>query len=170
MTRTECLTSACLAIAALTAPAIVASRPLLLWNASASVPIGLYAVHPTGRLHLNELVVVRPPVGLARFLARRHYLPESVPMLKHVLALPGQIVCRHGRTITVDGVTMGKALTRDTAGRPLPVWSGCARIPVGDIFLMNRASPDSFDGRYFGLLPDTAILARATPIWTRKDG
>ena len=29
--------------------------PRLIWNASASVPIGLYAVHPAGALHVTEL-------------------------------------------------------------------------------------------------------------------
>ena len=41
-----------------------------IWNASASVPIGLYAVNPTGVLHVGDLVVVRPPEA-ARGLPRR---------------------------------------------------------------------------------------------------
>ena len=32
--------------------------PKLIWNASASVPIGLYAVRPAGALRSTELVVV----------------------------------------------------------------------------------------------------------------
>ena len=44
--------------------------PRLIWNASASVPIGLYAVHPAGALHVTELVVVQPPEA-ARELPRR---------------------------------------------------------------------------------------------------
>ena len=99
--------------------------PRLIWNASASVPIGLYAVHPAGALHVGELLVITPPEPLATFLAERRYLPKSVPLLKHVLALPGQTVCRTDRTITVDGVAMGEALDRDHLRRPLPVWQGC---------------------------------------------
>jgi type IV secretory pathway protease TraF len=60
----------------------------------ASVPIGLYAVHPVGALHVNNLLVVIPPEPLATFLDERRYLPKGVPLLKHVLALPGQTVCR----------------------------------------------------------------------------
>ena len=148
-------------------PAAIHPLPLLLWNASASVPIGLYAVHPVSVLTVGELVVVRPPEALADFLATRRYLPKGVPMLKHVLALPGQTVCRLERTIIVDGSTMGNALLHDSRGRLLSTWRGCERIPTGEVFLMNRQSADSFDGRYFGLLPDTAVLAQATPIWTR---
>ena len=102
--------------------AIFPISPKFIWNASESVPIGLYAIRPSGILHVTELVVVRPPNTLAQFLADRRYLPKGVPMLKRVLALPGQMVCRDQRTITVDGVAMGEALERDTRGRPLPVW------------------------------------------------
>jgi conjugative transfer signal peptidase TraF len=133
------------------------------------VPIGLYAVHPAGKLDVTELVVVRPPPALAQFLAERRYLPEGVPMLKRVLALPGQTVCRSDRAITVDGIAMGDALDHDTRGRPLPVWQGCQRVPENRIFLMNWQSVDSFDGRYFGLLSRTTILGRADPVWTQEE-
>ncbi len=140
--------------------------PKLIWNASASVPLGLYAVHPAYPLFITELVVVRPPEALATFLDERHYLPKGVPMLKRVLALPGQTVCRIGRTITVDGLAMGDALDRDSHDRPLPLWQGCQRIAEGDVFVMNWQSTDSFDGRYFGPLPATTIIGQATPLWT----
>ena len=74
--------------------AIFPLSPRFIWNASASVPIGLYAIHPSGALRVTELVVVRPPAALASFLDERRYLPKGVPMLKRVLALPGQTVCR----------------------------------------------------------------------------
>jgi conjugative transfer signal peptidase TraF len=157
-------------VAALGATASVFLHPLprLIWNASASVPIGLYAIHPARTLDVTELVVVHPPNDLARFLSERRYLPEGVPMLKRVLALPGQTVCRDQRTITVDGVAMGQALERDTHGRPLPTWHGCQRIPEGQVFLMNWQSEVSLDGRYFGLLSRTTIVGRADPLWTRE--
>lgn len=149
--------------------AIFPISPRFIWNASESVPIGLYAIRPAGILHVTELVVVRPPSTLAQFLADRRYLPKGVPMLKRVLALPGQMVCRDQRTITIDGVAMGEALERDTGGRPLPVWHGCQRIPEGQVFLMNWQSEDSLDGRYFGLLSRTTIVGRADPLWTQED-
>jgi conjugative transfer signal peptidase TraF len=142
--------------------------PRLIWNASASVPIGFYAVHPAGVLHVNELLVVTPPEPLATFLDTRRYLPKGVPLLKHVLALPGQTVCRSGRTITVDGAAMGVALDSDHLGRPLPVWQGCRVVAAGEVFLMNRRA-DSLDGRYFGPLPATTIVGRADPLWTDEE-
>ncbi len=149
--------------------ALFLSLPELIWNASASVPIGLYAVRPPGSLEVAELVAVMPPATLASFLGERHYLPKGSPMLKRVLALPGQTVCRADRAITVDRIAMGDALDRDSRGRPLPAWQGCRHIPDGDVFLVNWQSEDSLDGRYFGLLPVTTIVGRADPLWTREE-
>src|SRR3546814_1731922 len=80
-------------------------------------------------------------------------LPPGVPLLKRVLGLPGQKVCRVGRTITVDRVAMGQARETDRLGRAMPDWQGCRRIADGEVFLMNWSVPDSLDGRYFGPLP-----------------
>ena len=118
-----------------------------IWNASASVPIGLYRLRPTGNLFVTELVAVQPPEPLATFLADCGYLPRGVPMLKRVLALHGQTVCRDQRSITVDKIEIGEALGRDGRGRPLPVWQGCRVIAAGEVFLMNWQSADSLDGR-----------------------
>ena len=99
--------------------------PRYIWNASNSVPIGLYRIQPTGKLTIIELVAVRPPDPLAAFLDLNGYLPAGVPMLKRVLALPGQTVCRTGLTITVDSLEMGQARERDGRNRRLPI----AQIP-----------------------------------------
>lgn len=150
--------------------ACISVTPRLIWNASASVPVGLYALHPDARVDEGDLVAVRPPAPLARFLAERHYLPLDVPLMKRVAALPGQEVCRHDRTITVDGVLFGDALDRDRRGRPLPIWQGCRRLGPGELFLMNAAVPDSLDGRYFGPLPAATVIGAATPLYTDEAG
>lgn len=169
MTRFGWAMATYFAMVGIGASALFHPAPRLIWNASASVPIGLYAMRPAGILHATELVVVRPPDALANFLDERRYLPKGVPMLKRILALPGQTVCRTDRTITVDGVAVGEALDRDHRGQPLPAWQGCQRIPDGDVFLMNRQSKDSLDGRYFGPLPDSTIIGRADPLWIPKE-
>ena len=145
------------------------SVPRFVWNVSDSVPIGLYRLRPAGKLAVTELVAVRPPERAATFLADGNYLPRNVPMLKRVLALPSQTVCREHLTITVDGIAMGVARERDTRGRPLPVWQGCRVVADGEVFLMNWQSADSLDGRYFGLLPASAIIGKAVPLWTDEE-
>ena len=143
--------------------------PRYIWNASNSVPIGLYRLLPVTKLTVTELVAVQPPDLLAAFLDLNGYLPLGVPMLKRVLALPGQTVCRNGLTIAVDGIDVGQAQERDGRGRPLPVWHGCRVIADGDVFVMNWQSADSLDGRYFGPLPTSAVMGRAEPVWTDEE-
>jgi len=142
--------------------------PSLVWNASESVPVGLYRVRPAGKLRLTDLVVARPPESLATFLAR-DYLPRGVPLIKRVLALPGQTICRKGPAIIVDGIEMGMAREYDSRGRPLPVWQGCRVIANGEVFLMNWDEPSSLDGRYFGALAASSIIGRAEPFWTFEE-
>ena len=141
--------------------------PKLIWNASASVPIGLYVVEPIPSPTLGDLVVVNPPRLLSDFLAQGGYVPQGVPLIKPLAALPGQQVCRIGRAIKVDGIVVGAALVRDSLGRLLPTWKGCVRLAEGQVFLFNPAARASLDGRYFGPLASASIVGRARPIWTR---
>ena len=149
----------------------IAARPVprFLWNASESVPIGLYRLRPAGNLAVTDLVAVQPPEPLATILADGQYLPRGVPLLKRVLALPGQTVCREELRITIDKIEMGVARDHDSRGRPLPIWRGCREIADGEVFLMNWQSADSLDGRYFGVLPTSAIIGRAEPLWTGEE-
>ena len=170
MSRLAYAVAALAALAATAGPAVVKMPPLLLWNASASAPIGLYAVRKTGLPAAGDLEIIEPPAPVARFVAERGYLPSGVPMLKHIEALPGQKVCRIGRLITVDASALGVALERDRKGRALPAWQGCRIIGAGEIFVMNRTVADSLDGRYFGPFPATSIVGRAVPLWTDEQG
>ena len=157
-----------IAIATIALTAAWNHPPVLVWNASASVPIGLYVVRHAGRLATGELVVARPPEALADYLATRRYLPVGVPLIKHVAALPGAIVCRSGLSVSIDGVVRAEARELDHAGRLLPSWSGCRTIAQDEIFLLNASESASLDGRYFGSLPSANIVGRAVPIWTEQ--
>ena len=64
---------------------------------------------------------------------------------------------------------MGQARERDGRGRPLPVWQGCRVLAAGEIFVMNWQSADSFDGRYFGPIPSSAVIGDAIPVWTEEE-
>ena len=157
-----------LGVGAIALPQLDNRPPWLVWNASASVPIGLYAVDAIIDVQTGDLVVVTPPEPLAGFLADRGYLPRGVPLLKHVAAVAGQTVCRVGRSVTVDAIEMGEARERDGRGRALPVWEGCRVIRRDEVFLMNPQSANSLDGRYFGPLPAASIVGRAIPLWVNQ--
>lgn len=163
-----------LALAFVTVCAIVSTlarnhAPLLVWNASASAPIGFYAIRPAGALAITDLIVARPPEPLAEWLGARGYLPRGALLIKRVAALPGQKICREDRSISVDGSVVAEANARDHAGRDLPRWSGCFVLRSGEAFLLNWDHPASLDCRYFGALPVDAVVGRAQPIWTVEE-
>ncbi|WP_300057476.1 S26 family signal peptidase [uncultured Roseobacter sp.] len=156
-------------IALIAFSAIVRANPILVWNASASVPIGFYAVQPIDRPNVGDLVVLEPPSPLGDWLLEQGYLGADVPLIKHVAALPGQRVCRIDVTVSIDGETVATAKDRDRFDRPLPVWQGCHQLTDDQIFFLNPETEGSLDGRYFGPLPRDTIIRRAVPIWTRED-
>lgn len=149
---------------------VVPTAPKLIWNATASVPIGFYRIAPSETLALNDLVAVMPPEPFAGFMVERGYIGRDMPVLKHVMGLPGQHLCRTGRYVTIDGIPLGEARERDSRGRSLPVWQGCRQLADGNIFLMNPQIGDSLDGRYFGPFPASSVIGRAVPILTLTDG
>ncbi|MBL0770087.1 S26 family signal peptidase [Sphingopyxis sp. DHUNG17] len=148
------------------AVAMLAPQPRLLWNASASVPVGLYSIDVGAAPARGDLVAIAPPAPLAGWLAARGYLPRGVPLLKRVAATEGALVCRSGVFVTIDGAPAARARPADRMDRTLPLWLGCRRLQRGDLFLLG-ASPDSLDGRYFGPIPASAVIGTAHPILTR---
>lgn len=170
MTRAGLILTTAFATIGVGYPALTPTPTNLIWNASASAPVGLYTIDFDGPFEVTDLVAVDAPEPLATFLAQRGYLPKGVPLMKRILGVSGQTVCRSNLSIAIDGVEMGMALERDRDGRDLPVWQGCHRIPTGQVFLMNWQVSDSLDGRYFGLTSTDQIIGRAVPLWTDEDG
>lgn len=153
-------------VVALVATVAFPPRPRLLWNASASAPLGLWRVVPEAPARRGDMVVAwaaEPWRGLA---ARRHYLPANVPLLKRVAAEPGDRVCAFEAWIFVEGRLAATRVRADRAGRPLPWWSGCRTLRDGAMLLL-MDDPASFDGRYFGPTPRSNIIGRAAPLWLR---
>lgn len=150
-----------------TAVAVFDPLPRVVWNASASAPLGLYRIEPDRDPPVGALVAVTPPAPLARWLAERGYLGERVPLLKHIAAKPGQRVCRIGVVVSVDARPLVLARLADGRGRSLPVWQGCRTLRAGELLMLNPDHADSMDGRYFGPLPASTVLGRAIPILTR---
>jgi type IV secretory pathway protease TraF len=63
-------------------------------------------------------------------------------------------------------MAFGVSADRTHLGRPLPILHGGRVVGAGNVYLMNRQSGDSLDGRYFGPLPTTTVVGRADPLWT----
>ncbi|MFZ4165433.1 S26 family signal peptidase [Brevundimonas sp. NPDC058933] len=168
MKRAVVLGWAGLALAALALGPVAARAPRLIWNASASLPIGLYRLEPTRAAAVGELVAYRPAPELSRAFAARGYLPDGVPLLKPVAATPPSVVCRQGLRIVIDGRTVAMALEKDRAGRLLPRWSGCITLGPEAVFLLAPDVHDALDGRYFGPVDRRDLLGRIVPIRIRE--
>lgn len=170
MNRRDCLLAG-VAIGVVSAllPLVMHVAPALVWNTTASAPVGLYRTALEPHPRIGDLVFVRPPVGLADWLARAGYLPHGALLLKRIAAIPPSTVCRVDAVVTVNGRRAAVALDRDRLGRPLPSWGGCRRLSGGDVFVLNT-DPGSLDSRYFGPLPAADIVATARLLLVAEAG
>ncbi|MGC6331143.1 S26 family signal peptidase [Rhizorhabdus sp. FW153] len=141
--------------------------PRLVWNSSASAPIGLYAVSPGAALKRGDMVIAWPPSDARHLAASRRYLPSNVPLVKRIAGIAGDTICAVDRAVTVNGRPVAIRRAADAVGRPLPAWQGCIRLGPGMVFLLMAKTPDSFDGRYFGATLAQDVIGKATPLWLR---
>jgi len=144
--------------------AIAHSQPHLVWNASASAPIGLYRV-VSGAPERGDFILVRLPKSIEKLAAIRGYLPAGVPLIKRIAAVAGDDVCAFNGAIIVNGKVVARQRKVDRAGRSLPRWNECRELVQGEFFLLTKA-PDSFDSRYFGPVPSAQVTGRLAPLWT----
>lgn len=158
-----------LVIAALAVGALLVGPhpPQVIFNASASAPIGFYKVLPALPLVRGDLVLVRTPLSVRALAAERDYVPATVPLVKRIAAIAGTTVCADGHSVTVDGQYAADRLSFDRRRRPLPAWDGCRLLDRDEIFLLMENVPDSFDSRYFGPVPASAVIGRLSPLWLR---
>lgn len=147
---------------------VLPPAPRLVWNASASAPLGLYGVRPGAAVQTGDMVIARLPLPWRDLAAARRYLPSNVPLVKQVAAGPGERICASGPVIYRDGTPLVRRLSRDRAGRVMPWWKGCIRLGPDQYFLIMAHSPGSFDGRYFGITKRTEIIGRAHLLWARQ--
>lgn len=143
---------------------IATPRPFVVWNVTASAPIGLYH-RQFGEAIRGDWVLLRPPTEGAKLAASRNYFPQQMALIKRVAAQGGDRVCRSGQAVSINGRNAATALIRDAHGRVLPSWSGCIALKPGEIFVLNAPSA-SFDSRYFGPVPRANVIERIAPLWT----
>lgn len=152
--------------AALGLTAAMPLRPRLVWNASSSMPTGLYGVSPPRHIVAGDIVIARVPAGWRRLADARRYLPATVLLVKRVAGVSGDTVCAVGQDILINGHRRAERRRADGAGRHMPWWRGCVTLSNGAIFLLT-ASPASFDGRYFGPTGRDDVIGRAHLLWAR---
>lgn len=128
-------------------------------NVTPSLPLGLYRVSPVRvPLRRGDLVTFDLPVPLRL----HHFLSYTKP----VAGLPRDRVCvQHGH-LRINGVDYGSVLAEAPAHA---LHEGeCSPIEEAHIFVASTY-PRSYDSRYFGVVPLTAVQL-STPVLTWKEG
>ncbi len=143
--------------------ALANSSPLLVYNASNSVPVGWYRIAHARRLAAGDLVLVRLPPEAMTLAAQRGYLPTTVPLLKTVAAIAPQHVCVQSYQVLIDGKLVVRQLRWDRQGRTLPTWRVCRSLVDDELFLLS-SNQESFDSRYFGPISAGAVIGLAQPL------
>jgi len=136
--------------------------PILVYNGSPSAPVGLYSIDHS-RPNRGDLVLIRPWPELARLLAEHDILPAGIPLLKTIVALTDDDVCRSGYTISINGVPAAEILASDASGRALFGWASCRKLLRGELFLL-QPHRRSFDSRYFGPVLSCDVIGVARSI------
>ena len=138
---------------------------MLVWNVSASMRRGLYAVI-RAPLRRGDIAVARLSAGAAYLAARRHYLPIGIPLVKRTAALDGDRICGKGGLVSINGRAVVMRRASDVRGRALPQWNGCRTLGRAEYLLLGNSS-SSFDGRYFGSTTAYEIIGRGKLLWAR---
>lgn len=157
-------------VLALAVASVVSLPKKLIYNASASAPVGFYWIDQRPILR-GDYVYVRMPERVRDLVIERGYLPPDVPLLKRVAGLRGDRICRQFGEISVDGLVVATAKRRDGQGREMSVWHGCHILTEQTVFLL-QDHPQSFDGRYFGPVDRSLIIGRATRLrfsWRKRE-
>jgi conjugative transfer signal peptidase TraF len=143
------------------------------------MPRGVYYTEPVeGALRRSDTIEACLPAPAATFARSRGYLAAGIfcddgvqRIVKSVLAIPGDTVDVSPLGLRVAGKLLlnTAALAHDSRRRPLPaIPSGRYPVRAGTVWLFSTETPASFDSRYFGPVPTSAIRRRFHPLWTER--
>ncbi len=134
-------------MALLALPILMNTEPLVVYNGSDSMPRGFYRV-VSKSAKKGDIVLVRLSGAL---------------LIKRLSAEEGDVVCREGSRVTINGRVVAKALRYDGRGKALPVWQGCRVLKAHEVFVLGE-NKKSFDSRYFGEVQRENITAQCISI------
>ena len=134
------------------------SAPRLLYNTSASAPVGWYRLYADRPITRDQLVAAYAPRKANEIAIERQYLPSDIPLIKTVWAVGGERVCHAERVVSVAGRPPLVVLSHDSRGRALPSMDGCYKLSKDEVFLVSTDVQTSFDSRYFGPVLRTDVI------------
>lgn len=144
-------------------------------NPTGSLPIGLYQQQPTHQIHRGDIVAACLPKAIAKFSVERGYLSQghcpggALPVLKDVIAVPGDTVVLSQHAITVNGKAfLAPRATQDGSHRPIldVIPTGTYTNTQGFWLYGANAPQKSWDSRYYGPVSRDDIQGRYRPLFT----
>ncbi|OGT06770.1 MAG: hypothetical protein A2103_05810 [Gammaproteobacteria bacterium GWF2_41_13] len=133
-------------------------------QSSASMPKGIYFIGPAKNIHRGDVVIFKPPLTIDKFLIKQQWVPKSGILLKTVMAVPGDDVCKKNHWVWVDQKKIAYVFEHYRPNKRLPNIPFCGKLKSNQYLLMSVLNNKSFDGRYFGILNRAAIMGRAYQI------
>lgn len=143
-------------------------------NYTPSVARGLYR-SVEGEAEFGDLVAVCLPPAISSFGLERGYLSPgtcadgAMPVLKYVLAAGGDEVDLDWVSVSVVGRGSYRlqTFTEDGSGRSLaPISRGRHRLASEELWLVSAGHSRSWDSRYYGAVPQTAVHSVFVPVIT----
>ncbi len=135
-------------------------KPKLLYNPSASAPIGWYKLESKSPLKIGDQVAAYAPDWARKLADERRYLPYEYPMIKTIWASSGTQICTKNNLVSVPNYPVITSLPQDSLGRNMPKLSGCFTLKADEYFLVSPDVQAGFDSRYFGAVRRENILGR----------
>ena len=141
-------------------------------NFTPSLPRGFYII---GHSPSANLVEFCPQGAAATISLSRQYrtagaCPDGgAPLLKPGVAFPGDEVEVSANGIRVNGQLLPNSAGRfrDHLQRPLDPWPyGTYKVERGTVWVVSSFNTYSFDSRYYGAIPISAIRHHLRPLWT----
>ncbi|MGB7987007.1 MAG: conjugative transfer signal peptidase TraF [Terracidiphilus sp.] len=145
---------------------------LFTFNTTKSIPLGLYRLTSSETDPLAVFCATGDQFALARargYLAHSHSCPNDfIPMIKPIVARPGDTVTVSAGGIAVNGTTLpnSRAEDFDHLHRPMKPWpTGTYHVMQDTVWVVSSYNEHSFDSRYFGPISISLIQHYAHAIW-----
>lgn len=113
----------------------------------------------------RQIIIFRPPYGK----------PDQPDLIKRVIGLPGDKIDIHDGSVWINGVKSEENYTTGPTEVPshyelLPSFQGVPlTVPKNQYFVMGDNRGNSYDSRYWGCVPRSAILGTPVAIYMSVD-
>jgi signal peptidase I len=130
----------------------------------AGIPFTNYHIPLWGSPHRQQIVIFRPPYD--------HNKPD---LIKRVIGLPGETIDVHDGAVWINGKKLQENYTTGPTRLPshyelLPAFKGLPiTVPENQYFVMGDNRGNSYDSRYWGTVPRSAIIGTPVTIYMSVD-